>query len=147
MSIQGWYYLHQNNTLIYKRDFDETVSELRESTFVKHIWPFDEEDREGAWNILVEAQALGLDKNRVDELVQKWSCTDEDANIYADRVGCKLQLDGNSWHAMRNDFLNLQESLSGFGDSKLDAMSNLCKELGFQPSKMWGHTFKSLLNK
>lgn len=143
--IEGWYYLHTNGDLIYKRDLDGTVADLRESDFVRHFWPLDTTDREGAWNICVEAAALGAKPERVAELEAKWGINDEDAQHYAKRVGCKLVRDGNAWCATRTDFVNLQESPSGFGDKCREAMTELCKELGFKASKMWGHSFKSLL--
>jgi hypothetical protein len=49
MSIQGWYYLHTNGSLIYKRDFDGTVADFRDSDFVRAFWPLDPSDREGPW--------------------------------------------------------------------------------------------------
>jgi hypothetical protein len=90
MAIEGWYYLHTNGELIYKRDLDGAVADLRESDFVRHFWPCDPTDREGAWNILVEALALGASPSRVNELAIKWQCNDEDALVYAERLQIKL---------------------------------------------------------
>lgn len=145
MPLEGWYYLHQNNELIYKRELGDTAADLRESDLVKHIWPLDPTDRAGAWNICVEAMALGANPDRVKELAAKWGCDDADAVHYAERVGCMLGQDGNQRTATRTDFINLMESKSGIGDTALEAMAMLCKELGMRPAKMWGHTFASLL--
>lgn len=145
MAIEGWYYLHTNGSLIYKRDLDGTAADIRESDFARHLWACDPTDREGAWSICVEALAIGADKARVTELAAKWHCDYTDADVYAERVGCKLSLDGNAWCATRADFINLQESPAGFGATKLEAMAELAKALGFRPAKMWGNTFADLL--
>lgn len=38
-----------------------------------------------------------------------------------------LTMDGNKWCAHRPDFINLQESLAGFGDTEIDAIHELLK--------------------
>lgn len=145
MSIIGWYYLHVNGDLIYKRDLEGTAADIRESDLARGLWPMDPDDREGAWNIVVEGLAAGANSARVKDLAAKWDCTDEDAAAYADRVGALLSRDGNAWVAKRRDFENLQESPAGFGDTALEAMAALAKELGYKPSKMWGAHFRDLL--
>ncbi len=143
--MDGWYYLHTNGELIYKRELGSTAADIRESDFARALWPVDPTDREGAWTILVEALAAGAKPERVAELATKWGCDNEDAQVYADRVGCILRQDGNAWCATKTDFINLQESPAGFGDSCLDAMAHLAKILGYKPSKMWGSHFSDLL--
>jgi len=143
--IEGYYYLHQNGDLIFKRELGDTVADLRESDFVRAFWPVDPEDREGAWRIVVEATALGARPDRVAGLAAQWGCNDQDACAYANRVGTRLRRDGDQWCATRRDFQNLQESPAGFGPSGLEAMANLAKQLGLKPSKMWGGSFRSLL--
>lgn len=144
---KGWYYLHTNGDLVYKRELGETAADLRESDFVKMFWRFDPLDRECAWNILIESLSLGAKIERVTELAQKWMCNNEDADRYATRVGCALSVDGNQYMATRTDFDNLQESPAGFGDTKLEAMADLCQALGaFRPQKTWGMTFRQLLS-
>ena len=39
-----------------------------------------------------------------------------------------LSKDGNQWCATRQDFVNLQESLAGFGDEPHDAMIDLLQQ-------------------
>ena len=75
----GWYYLHTNGDLIYKRDLDGTASDIRESTFARGLWPMDPSDRSGAWRILVESLAAEANPVRVKELADKWECNDADA--------------------------------------------------------------------
>jgi len=145
MAIDGWYYLHTNGDLIYKRELGGTAADIRESSFARGLWPFDHTARECVWNILIEAGAAGANQKRIKELAVKWQCDDKDAIIYADFLGVKLSRDGNQQCATRIDFINLQESPAGFGDTNLDAMIDLCKTLGYRPSKMWGPTFSGLL--
>lgn len=142
----GWYYLHQNGSLIYKRYLDSgQAADFRESSFVQQFWPLDTQDRESAWRIVVEATALGADKKRVAELADLWACDDIDAQRYADHLGIELYPDGTAWCASRKHTINLQECPHGFGDSGLEAMADLCKQLGYRAQKTWGPTFKSLV--
>ena len=94
-----------------------------------------------------EGLAAGADPIRVHALATQWQCDDKDAAIFADRVGCDLHRDGNAWCATDRHFVNLQESPAGFGATALEAMAELCKEIGYRPSKMWGTTFVDLLNR
>lgn len=145
MSIQGWYYLHTNGDLIYKPDSEGQAADIRDSDFARGLWPMDPTDRAGAWGILVEAKAAGASPERVAELAARWGCTDEDGEVYAERIGAKIGRDGNAWCATRGDFQNLQESPAGFGHTVLEALSELAKDLGYQPSKMWGAHLPDLL--
>lgn len=145
MSLVGWYYLHTSGDLIYKPDHGGTAADIRESDFARALWPVDPTDRAGAWAILVEALAAGAKPERVRGLALKWVCDDEDAGFYADRVGAKVFRDGAAWCATRKDFVNLQESPAGFGDTALDALAALAKEIGYRPAKMWGASFADLL--
>ena len=145
MAIEGWYYLHENGDMIYKRELGGTDADIRESSFAKMLWPFDPNDRAGAWRIVVEGLACGATKERITELAEKWGCNDEDAKKYAEYLGAILQMDAISWCATRGDFINLQESSAGFGDTALEALADLCGNLEFRPSKMWGTTFADLI--
>jgi hypothetical protein len=147
MGIQGWYYLHTNGSLIYRRELGGTAADIRESNFARAMWPFDSTDREGAWRIVIEAASLGADPERIKALASQWQCDDKDAAIYADRVGCNLFMDGNAWCATDQHFANLQESPAGFGQTALEAMAALCKELGYRGGKMWNATFADLLSR
>jgi hypothetical protein len=145
MTIDGFYYLHsESRDLIYKRGPD-VVADLRDSDFMRHFWLCDPEDHENAWDILVEAGALGAKPERIVELAAKWGCTDKDADVYAERCELTIDRDGNLWCASGPHFTNLAQSHAGFGSTKLHAMIDLCKQLGMIPAKMRGPTFKSLL--
>ncbi|WDS36201.1 hypothetical protein [Pseudoxanthomonas sp.] len=145
MSIQGWYYLHENGDLIYKPNPD-SACDIRDSDFARCMWPMDPGNREGAWNILVEALALGAHRDRVEALANKWGCDDADAERYADRIGVVLELDGNAWCAHWVNFTNMQEHPVGFGATKLEAMAELAKALGLPAGKMWRTTLKDLIS-
>lgn len=145
MAIEGWYYLHKNGDLIYKRESGSTAADIRESNFARGLWAVDPTNRENAWSILVEALAAGANKNQIDELADKWALNDDDALIYADRVGCNINKDGDKWCATRKDFKDLQQSIAGFGDNCLEAFSSLAKALGYESRTMWGVSFEKLL--
>lgn len=139
----GYYYLHQNSELIYKPHGDP--ADFRESNLVRHFWRLDTNDRETAWQIVVEALALGADAARVAELAAKWHCDDADAPKYAEVVGFDLYMDGNMWCAARHYRINLAQCPHGFGATAREAMSDLAKTLGMRAQKTWGPTFKSLV--
>lgn len=143
--IEGYYYLHENGELIFKRNYDGVVADIRESDFCRHLWPMDTTKRLHAWNLLVEGLSLGANKNRVDELAIKWKCDNKDAEIYASYIGCVIKMDGSQFCATRKDFTNLQESPVGFGTSALEAMAELCTNLGFKAGKLWQQNFEDLL--
>ena len=145
MSINGWYYLHQNGDLIYKPSPDAIV-DIRDSDLAVCSWPVDVRSRKLAWEMLVEAVALGANESRISELAKKWNCDDEDADMFASVIGVDLEIDGNQWCAHRTDFVNLQESPAGFGESKLLAMADLARNLGIRGGHMWLSSFSDLVN-
>lgn len=147
MSVTGYYYLHTNGDLIYKRELGGTAADIRDSDFARALWPCDPDNRETAWAVLIEARAAGANVARVEELAAKWGCNDADAGVYAERVGCVLDLDGASmvWMAKRLDFQDLAVSPAGFGETCLEAMAELAISLGYKPAKMWGSGFADLL--
>lgn len=148
MSIDGWYYLHTNGSLIYKHELGGTAADIRESDFARALWSFDPGDREGVWDLLVEALAAGAYKGRVTELAEEWGCSDADADVYVERRGLLVNRDGDMWCASGPGFKNIQESPCGFGKTKLEAMAELCTALGYRPTKTGrGSGFAGLLAK
>lgn len=146
MSIIGWYYLHINGDMIYKREMGETAAGIRESNFARGLWPLDPQDRAGAWRICVEGLAAGASKERVIELAKKWGCDENDAQNYAKYLGGNIAMDGDHWSATGPGFRDLQLDHAGFGKTPVEAFADLCKKFGYRPSKMWGQTFQSLLS-
>lgn len=143
MELQGWYYLHTNGDLIYKNS-PNAIQDIRESDLCHSAWPFVN-SRDNAWGILVEANSLFTRKERIKELTEKWNCNDTDAINYAKFIGIEVGIDGNKCFAHRADFTNIQESPIGYGDTYLDAMSELAKNLGYSGGKMWSSTFQDLV--
>ena len=144
--MKGYYYLHENGSLIWKQYLDGgQVADFRESSLVRHFWQMDLDDRAEAWSLLVEASALGVERSRIDGLIALWGCNDIDAAVYAEQIGIRLYRDGDAWCATKRDFVDLQESPAGVGPTCLEAMADLCKQLGFKAQKMWGHTFVDLV--
>lgn len=64
--IEGYYYLHVNKDLIYKRGSDSII-DIRESDFCDSAWAFQPEDRAVAWGMLVEALSLDAKQKRKAE--------------------------------------------------------------------------------
>ncbi len=145
MALIGWYYLHENGSLIYKPG-EDACADIRDSDLARALWPMDPTDRAGAWRIVIESGAAGANPERVTDLAAQWGCTDRDAGRYAEYVGARLFMDGNAWCATKNDFVNLQESPAGLGPSAREALTNLAKAVGYRPSKMCGATFDKLLS-
>ncbi len=139
------YYLHTNGDLIHKNDIDGQAADIRESDFAIGLWFLDDLRRVDAWRILVESLAAGAHKDRVFDLATKWGCSNDDAYNYANYLDFILEMDGNDFCAKPSWFNNLLESPAGFGPTALEAISDLCKQLGYKPSKMWGKSFKDLL--
>jgi hypothetical protein len=144
MAIQGWYYLTKKGDLQHRSELGCTVADLRERNDVVGVWPFDPDNRKGVWLILVESLAGGAKKERVIDLADKWGCGNVDAAVFAGELCLNLSDDGNQKCATLHDFKNLQESPAGFGDTFLEAMAALCKDIGYKPSKMWGKGFEQL---
>ncbi|KKL84627.1 hypothetical protein LCGC14_1962840 [marine sediment metagenome] len=127
--LDGYYYLHENGDLIYKRYLDaEQVIDFENSPFVKKYWLMDTNNRANAWFIAIEAAAFGARKSRIADLVEKWKLTDEDAQTFVKVTDLKLTKEGDQWMATFDDFVNLQESQAGFGSTCFDALVELSKE-------------------
>lgn len=144
--IEGYYYLHQNGSLIYKPALDDgQISDFVESTFVKAFWPVVSNDRMALWDLLVESFALGADPARVWQLAEEWGADDADALQYAKRLPLLLSKDGDQFCATRTDFQDLAKSTAGVGATALEAMAQLATKLGLRPRKVWGTHFKDLV--
>ena len=126
----GYYYLHTNGDLIYKPEIVmQDDPNYFDSPFVKKVWPITLNERATAYTLLLDAEAMGARQERIHKLKAKWKITEEDTQIFADRMGFKLFMDGDQWSATLPTFKNLQESPAGFGDTRWDALVALCKEV------------------
>ena len=54
----------------------------------------------------------------------------------------KIELDGKSWCATNQDFINLQESIAGYGNTPMVALQNL---ISLEPTKL--ERIRNILNK
>jgi hypothetical protein len=128
----GWFYLHVNGDLIYKSAYTHNESDFSGSPFCKKYWPVDAKNKDDVWKVMIEALAAGARKERIKELSIKWHCTNEEAEKYAEKVGLDLGMDGDAFYARAKspDFVDMQESPCGFGDSYLEAMADLHNQVG-----------------
>jgi hypothetical protein len=83
---QCYYYLHTNGDLIRKPFGIGSPLEYFDSPFVKKWWRVDTANRLDAWNMVVEALALGANRSRCAELAGKWGLTMTDSLEYLPRV-------------------------------------------------------------
>ena len=135
--VSGYYYLHSNGDLIYKREgfFD---SKDCDSNFVEAIWPIDLSDRTCAWLMLIEAGSLKADENRLDELILLWGINDKDAPNFAEVLEDILLLKkiGDRWittfrsniYSNYSDFLDPELRTLGFGKTAFEALIDLATE-------------------
>lgn len=126
----AYYYLHTNGDLIYKpasvMDGDPSYFD---SDFVRKVWKVDLRDRATAYLMLLEAAAMGAGKDRIEHLINHWGMTDDDAATFVSCTNGAFLLfrDGDKWCATYGDFINLQESETGFGKRAIDALIALLK--------------------
>lgn len=123
MKAEGFYYLHENGDLIWKR-FEP---EMEAGGFVKKVWVVSN-NRETAWKIVAEALAHGALKRRIADLVAKWGLTDEDGQIYAKRIGLPLKKDGDAWAVGPFDDKSIY-----CGKTVLDALAEFVRNRGDLP--------------
>lgn len=74
LGFDGYYYLHTNGEMIWKKFEPE-----RDSPFVVQVWPVDLTSRANGWTIVLEGIALGANVDAIKFLMKKWSCTLEDS--------------------------------------------------------------------
>ena len=133
MSATGYYYLHEDGSLIYKPlAVVESDPSYFDSPFVRKVWVLDSDARESRWDIVVEALALGADRKRVDDLAESWKLTNGDAYEYANRRSFSLVETNEGplcWHAIANDpSPNPSTIVRGTGATALDAIADLSKK-------------------
>lgn len=97
MTVLGIYILTAAGELTYHL-LPPTKSE------VVKAWTIDGDDRFDFWKVVVEAQALGANPERIDELTRKWDLTDEDGRLFADRMGIVTYQDIGGEGALWNAF-------------------------------------------
>lgn len=120
----GYYYLHTSGALIWTRSRPK-----RKSSFVVKSWAVDSVSRANAWMTCIEAKALGATVASVRRLAARWGLTDDDGQTFAKESSNTFGLfrDGDRWCATFNDFVDMQVSQCGFGDTVLEAFAALAK--------------------
>lgn len=129
MPVEGYYYLHTNGDVIYKKRLDDAqMADFHESPFVVHVWQFDPEERAVAYVIVAEASALGAKPERIEELIAHWNITDEDAQVFAERTHMVLKHDDDHWDCFFEGApLDGEDPQVGQGKRAIDAIIALCK--------------------
>lgn len=77
---KGFYYLHAEGDLIYKPiTVVDSDPDYFKSSFVKKFWKMNFSYRVDAWQVVLEALALGCKVERARELAGKWGLTYDDS--------------------------------------------------------------------
>lgn len=80
MEKTWYYYLHTDGNIIGKNPIVvDDDPEYFQSDFVVKVWLINLTDRKDAWTLILEALALGGNKERIKELIDKWGCDLNDA--------------------------------------------------------------------
>jgi len=95
--------------------------------------------------VVIESLAMGVSMAHVMEVLEDNHIDADDCVNYINYLGAKLSKDGNEWCVTRGDFINLQESPSGFGNTPMDALTNLLNNSGFKHRHVWGDDINSLI--
>lgn len=128
--MKHYYYLHTNGDLIHKvAAVVDSDPQYFDSPFVRRVWTVDTEKRGDAWNLVIQALALGANKPRIKELQEVWGLTNEDAHEFAKRNGFKLSNENSKWIAMfQNQDKKSIAGKQGVGDDCLEALADLLKQ-------------------
>lgn len=150
MATTGYYYLHTNGTLLFKHaylDGAEQEFEFRESPFAVMFWKVDAQRREDMWRVLIEALALGGEPQGITKLANMAGCNDHDAKVYAERIGVRVDSPGSAfkWGAITRRERTSGMNHTGFGGTALEAMADLCKNMGYRANKVWPVSFEQLV--
>jgi hypothetical protein len=140
MAISSWYALLKDGDLVHAIPAeDQTVAgvhdKLVQDARVAHIWPVDTGNRLLAWTTLVEAGAMGANKDRIFQLAALWECTNTDAKVYATRVGCVLFEEMGYYYATVKEFKDTATMSLNGKPSALEALISLARGLGLVPAK------------
>lgn len=88
--ILGYYYLHVNGNLIWKRYIDDKQEEeIYNSDLVKKFWTIRENERESLWAVAIEAYCWGNEVTapQVEEFSIKHNLSNLDGEFFAERAG------------------------------------------------------------
>lgn len=139
INIFGHHYLFDNREFAYS-DGPEIPPDILKDPHCIAIWPWAADTRLLVWNTLIQAAALGLDTDRVDELQEKWYCDDKDAIMCAKTLGLSAEQYSHNY-AVYDPFVPFVHRIIGEGPSYLWAFASLCKELGYKGGKHYNPQF------
>ena len=72
------YYLYNNGNLIATVPFPNALDpKFFGSSFVKHLWMIDTENRANVWKFITEALGKGAKIDRIKEILDRWKLTKE----------------------------------------------------------------------
>jgi hypothetical protein len=126
----GYYYLHTDGALLFKRELPGTHADLMESSFVKAFWSVDPSDRECAWRIILDSLALAAREDRVFPLADKWGCNAVDAEVLLGRLGLKSIYDAPFWLVVERDFVDSNGMPFGTNVNILRAIVDFAGKVG-----------------
>lgn len=130
--IGGYYYMHENKNLIFKRYSPGITKDFESSNFVLKYWSIDTKKRETAWTFLIEAYCLGASRDDIRTLSSKWSINNEDAKSYADFIGIDLIMDNlGQYTSFKRPINKMDFKRPAYGSTALESMAELCLLLGY----------------
>lgn len=139
-------YLHVNGELIFKPAEKTVIDGIVESDLCTAMW-YVSPDRMDMWCLLVEAAAAGADMDKLAFLADKWGATDEDALIFAKRVGLELERgEFIKWTVGALPFHPVTDPM-GMGVTPLEAFALLCRKLRYIPGKPAEKSFLTLIQR
>lgn len=124
-----YYYLHSNGQLMHlsQKSLDQKPDFLK-LKFVQFHWEVDTNNRNSIMIMLLQAEALNVDKNRINALKKLYAITDKDLFNYiikAELEFCEkdsLYFVHHVWYDDHNDII------IGNGDTLWDALVDLVKK-------------------
>jgi hypothetical protein len=137
MGRDGYYYLHVNGDVIFKRDLGGTYEDLVDTDFAVHIWHPDKTDRADAWELVVEAMAFGANAGRLTQLEERWGLDEDDGLIYCERLRIQTHYgeteNGPLWTARIDG--NDGRVYEAASVRLLPALAELARQVGCCPNK------------
>jgi hypothetical protein len=88
---------------------------------------------------------MGVTRAEVLRVLESNKFEIDDCVNYINFLNARLSKDGDQWCVTRGDFVDLQVSPAGFGDTPMDALADLLKDVGFKGRGMWCHDTNSLV--
>lgn len=88
----------------------------------KQYWKIDLDNREDLHKFLIAASIQGAKAGQVLDLILQWKITDDDAILYCKEHNIEWNIDGDQFVVHAQSFINLHDSIAGFGSSLFEAI-------------------------